>query len=92
MHESNHYTLFRSVLYSEKVYVRTGIYSSLGRRIEAIAELNELAHKDTTRVRHILCVRGRAIGVVSSAKLVVLDKKFNRIFCLCRRNAFGRAD
>jgi len=50
VHESNHYTLFRSVLYSEKVYVRTGIYSSLGRRIEAIAELNELAHKDTTRV------------------------------------------
>lgn len=50
MHESNRYTLFRSVLYSEKVYVRTGIYSSLGRRIEAIAELNELAHKDTTRV------------------------------------------
>lgn len=34
----------------KKVYVRTGIYSSLGRRIEAIAELNELAHKDTTRV------------------------------------------
>lgn len=48
MHEYNHYTLFRSSLYSEKVYVSTaGIWSSLG-RIEAVAKLNELAHEDTT--------------------------------------------
>ena len=50
-----HYTLFLSSLSSGDLYDRIGIKTSLG-RIEAIAELYELAHKDTTRVGHILGV------------------------------------